>query len=195
MPCERRDGDGHEGEERQRRPRPSFADHILDVCRKEGFLPASQVLAQSAISLVSVGVGLAIVPRSVSASPRRGVAYRAYAGFNPGATISLNVRLDTRAVHVRNFLEAARTFARGFTPRAVTLADPRLTAEHPFPDARRGLPEEGDALNGDACCLLYRLIGAPGQVPPQSSVRQIAGADGSTGDASRAMLASEHVLM
>jgi DNA-binding transcriptional LysR family regulator len=99
-----------------RRPRPSFADHILDVCQKEGFLPASQVLAQdfqSAISLVSVGVGLSIVPRSVSASPRRGVAYRAYAGFNPGTTISLNVRLDNQAVHVRNFLEVARTFARG----------------------------------------------------------------------------------
>jgi DNA-binding transcriptional LysR family regulator len=99
-----------------RRPRPSFADHILDICQKEGFLPSSQVLAQdfqSAISLVSVGVGVSIVPQSVSASPRRGVAYRAYAGFNPGTAISLNVRLDNQAIHVRNFLEVARKFVRG----------------------------------------------------------------------------------
>jgi DNA-binding transcriptional LysR family regulator len=43
-----------------RKPRPSFADHILNICRGEGFIPKSPVMAQdyqTAISLVSVGVG------------------------------------------------------------------------------------------------------------------------------------------
>ena len=47
-----------------RKPRPSFADHILNICLEEGFIPRSQVLAQdyqTAISLVSVGVGIGIV--------------------------------------------------------------------------------------------------------------------------------------
>jgi len=64
-----------------RKPRPSFADHILNICLEEGFTPKSQVLAQdyqTAISLVSVGVGIALVPKSVSQSERPGVAYRAY---------------------------------------------------------------------------------------------------------------------
>jgi DNA-binding transcriptional LysR family regulator len=98
-----------------RRPRPSFADHILDICQKGGFLPSSQVLAQdyqSAISLVSVGVGISLVPKSVSRSHRHGVAYRPYVGFNPGTAISLNVRLDNQAIHVRNFLEVANKFVQ-----------------------------------------------------------------------------------
>jgi DNA-binding transcriptional LysR family regulator len=98
-----------------RRPRPSFADYILDICQKEGFLPHSQVLAQdyqSAISLVSVGVGISLVPQSVSLSQRHGVVYRPYAGFNPGTAISLNVRLDNQAIHVRNFWDVGSKFAR-----------------------------------------------------------------------------------
>lgn len=98
-----------------RRPRPSFADHILEVCKKEGFIPASEVLAQdfqTAISLVSVGVGIALVPHSVSLSPRHGVVYRAYDGHNPGTTLSLAVRQDNQGVHTQNFTTLARKFAR-----------------------------------------------------------------------------------
>jgi LysR family transcriptional regulator, benzoate and cis,cis-muconate-responsive activator of ben and cat genes len=57
-----------------RKPRPSFADHILKICLEESFIPKSQVLAQdyqTAISLVSVGVGIALVPKSVSQSEHR----------------------------------------------------------------------------------------------------------------------------
>ena len=60
-----------------RKPRPSFADQILGICRDEGFMPKSPVMAQdyqTAISLVSVGVGMSLVPdrspnRSDQASP------------------------------------------------------------------------------------------------------------------------------
>jgi LysR family transcriptional regulator, benzoate and cis,cis-muconate-responsive activator of ben and cat genes len=92
-------------------PRPSFADHILSVCRKEGFEPAERVFAQdyqTAISLVSVGVGIAMVPQSVSQTQRIGVHYRTYRGFNPGTSLSLNVRRDNRSPHVTRFFESAR---------------------------------------------------------------------------------------
>ncbi|WP_349644623.1 MULTISPECIES: LysR family transcriptional regulator [unclassified Bradyrhizobium] len=98
-----------------RKPRPSFADDILAVCRDEGFIPKSPVMAQdyqTAISLVSVGVGISLVPASVSQSPRLGVAYRPYAGNNPGTALSLNYRRDNRTPHVFNFLKIAQQFAR-----------------------------------------------------------------------------------
>ncbi|MEW6642114.1 MAG: LysR family transcriptional regulator [Pseudomonadota bacterium] len=98
-----------------RKPRPSFADDILAVCRDEGFIPKSPVMAQdyqTAISLVSVGVGISLVPMSVSQSPRHGVAYRSYVGNNPGTALSLNYRRDNRTPHVFNFLKIAQQFAR-----------------------------------------------------------------------------------
>jgi DNA-binding transcriptional LysR family regulator len=98
-----------------RKPRPSFADHILKVCLDEGFIPRSQVLAQdyqTAISLVSVGVGVSLVPESVSQSERPGVIYRTYDGNNPGTSLSLNYRRDNRFPHLFNFLKIARTIIR-----------------------------------------------------------------------------------
>jgi DNA-binding transcriptional LysR family regulator len=98
-----------------RRPRPSFADYILKVCLDEGFIPRSQVMAQDyqiAISLVSVGVGISLVPESVSQSERTGVVYRRYVGHNPGTGLSLNYRRDNRMPHLYNFLKVAQQVAR-----------------------------------------------------------------------------------
>ena len=67
---------------------------------------------QTAISLVSVGVGISLVPRSVSLSPRHGVVYRAYEGFNPGTPVSLALRQDNQGVHTQNFVTVAKSFAR-----------------------------------------------------------------------------------
>lgn len=98
-----------------RRPRPSFADYIIKVCQDAGFIPKSQVMAQdyqTAISLVSVGVGVSLVPESVSLSERAGVVYRRYEGTNPGTSLSLNYRRDNRMPHLFNFLKVARNVAR-----------------------------------------------------------------------------------
>jgi DNA-binding transcriptional LysR family regulator len=98
-----------------RKPRPSFADYILKICLDEGFIPKSQVLAQdfqTAISLVSVGVGIAPVPESVSQSERPGVAYRSYDGNNPGTSLTLNYRRDNRMPQLFNFLKVARKITR-----------------------------------------------------------------------------------
>lgn len=98
-----------------RRPRPSFADFIIDVCKRDGFIPASQIMAQdylTAISLVSVGVGISLVPFSVSQNHRPGVIYRTYRGNNPGTELSLNYRRDNRSPHVFGFVSLARKMAR-----------------------------------------------------------------------------------
>jgi DNA-binding transcriptional LysR family regulator len=94
-----------------RRPRPSFADHILEVCRSAGFTPADLIEAQdyqTAISLVSVGVGVALVPASVSEASRPGVFFRRYDGPNPGTALSIHARIDNRSPHVMNFFDLVR---------------------------------------------------------------------------------------
>nr|WP_183703643.1 LysR substrate-binding domain-containing protein [Rhizobium sp. BK049] len=98
-----------------RRPRPSYADYVLDVCKRNGFITASQVMAQdflTAISLVSVGVGVCVVPQSVALNERTGVVYRNFEGFNPGTKLSLNYRRDNRSPHLFGFLALARKVAR-----------------------------------------------------------------------------------
>lgn len=98
-----------------RRPRPSFADHILSICREEGFEPAAMELAQdfqTAISLVSVGVGICVVPKSVAQTTRPGVFYRNYTGTNPGTGLTIHARRDNQSPQVMNFLDVARKFVR-----------------------------------------------------------------------------------
>lgn len=88
-----------------------YADHVLDTCRQNGGVPQERVFAQdyqTAMSLVSAGVGVAVVPASVACSCQHGVVYRPFVGVNPGTAVSLNVRLDNQAVHVRNFVTLTR---------------------------------------------------------------------------------------
>ncbi|MHC9237069.1 LysR family transcriptional regulator [Pseudooceanicola sp. 502str34] len=98
-----------------RRPRPSFADDVLQCCALNGFTPRNQAFAQdyqTAISLVSVGVGLSVVPRSVSQVSRPGVAFRPFTGENPGTRLTIHARLDNRRPHVLNFFDVLRRFTR-----------------------------------------------------------------------------------
>ncbi|MBT9385098.1 LysR family transcriptional regulator [Pseudooceanicola sp. CBS1P-1] len=98
-----------------RRPRPSFADHVLKTCEGEGFTPRDQVFAQdyqTAISLVSVGVGLSLVPQSVAQVKRPGVFFRPYEGHNPGTSLTIQARRDNRKPQVMNFFEVVRRFTR-----------------------------------------------------------------------------------
>lgn len=98
-----------------RRPRPSYADFVLNICREEGFEPTATELAQdfqTAISLVSVGVGISVVPSSVARTQRPGVFYKKYIGTNPGTALTLHARRDNRAQQVMNFFDLARKFGR-----------------------------------------------------------------------------------
>lgn len=60
------------------KPRPSFADHVLNLCRQKGYSP--QVIQevnelQTAIGLVTATIGIAIVPESVRRLHRDDVVY------------------------------------------------------------------------------------------------------------------------
>lgn len=94
------------------RPRPSFADLVLDVCQRSGLRPKRLIPAQdyqAAISLVAVGVGVCIVPASVSESNRENVRFHTYEGHNPGTDLSICYRRDNRAPHLHRFLELSRS--------------------------------------------------------------------------------------
>lgn len=98
-----------------RRPRPSYADFVLDLCRKVNFEPATLELAQdyqTAITLVSVGAGISVVPESVSRTTRPGVFFRSYEGPNPGTGLTIHARRDNQSRQVLQFLDIAKKFVR-----------------------------------------------------------------------------------
>jgi len=99
-----------------RHPRPSFADTILQICRDEGFSPdiAQETMEiQTALSLVSVGAGVSLVPESASEVQLHGVAYRPILGDAPQTQLSLAYRRDNRAPVVAAFCALARTHRQG----------------------------------------------------------------------------------
>ena len=92
-------------------PRPSFADHILAICKDAGFEPKSRAYTmdyQTAISLVSVGVGIALVPASVAETKRNGVRFVDYHGPNPGTSLSISYRRDNQEPMIQNFVVLAQ---------------------------------------------------------------------------------------
>ena len=98
-----------------RRPRPSFADHVLTALAEEGVQPKETIFAQdyqTAISLVSVGVGISVVPESVATTQRPGVFYRKYSGANPGTGLSAHARRDNTKPHVVNFFKILEKYVR-----------------------------------------------------------------------------------
>ena len=92
------------------KPRPSFADQILELFRKEGIEPQSRVFTmdvQTAISLVSVEVGGAIVPASVGKAQRQGVRFVPLSNPEAKTSVSVNTRIDDQSVHVKQFVDIA----------------------------------------------------------------------------------------
>ncbi|MEC8033628.1 MAG: LysR substrate-binding domain-containing protein, partial [Pseudomonadota bacterium] len=95
-----------------RHPRPSFADTILQICRAEGFSPdiAQETMEiQTALSLVSVGAGVALVPEATSEAQLNGVAYRPILGDAPQTQLSLAYRRDNRSAVVAAFCAMVRS--------------------------------------------------------------------------------------
>lgn len=98
-----------------RQPRPSFADLVLDTCAHEGFIPAEQVMAQdyqTAISLISIGAGIGLVPKSVAEGARPGVVFREYEGHNPGTSLSFNYRRFEQSAVLSNFVALGKKIAQ-----------------------------------------------------------------------------------
>ena len=96
-------------------PRPSFADFVLDACADLGMDVAKRVFTmdfQTAIALVSVGEGVAIVPASVGSVQRNGVRYHDISNLTVKTGISVNHRIDEQGIHVKNFAAIAQKVAR-----------------------------------------------------------------------------------
>jgi DNA-binding transcriptional LysR family regulator len=91
---------------------PALHDAILSCFRAAGVTPVIGQLAiqmQTIVSLVSAGMGLALVPQSVSNLMRPGVEYRALADPTPLVETGIAWRRDNGSPVLRGFLELLRT--------------------------------------------------------------------------------------
>jgi DNA-binding transcriptional LysR family regulator len=89
------------------RPRPSWADVAIDLCRRAGFEPAiaqEAIEMTSALSLVAAGIGVTLVPSSVRAVRRPGVVFRPIAPA-PMSELVLVRRAEPPSEIVARFLD------------------------------------------------------------------------------------------
>ncbi len=98
------------------KPRPSYADHLLDLFNKNGYTPnvVQEVNElQTAIGLVAAGVGVALVPASVRGLHRPDVVYVELdaSGFTSPVMLSWRKRDDSD--FLRSVISLARATALG----------------------------------------------------------------------------------
>jgi len=90
---------------------PSLYDSILAVFRSAGVTPLigqEAIQMQTIVSLVSAGMGIALVPQSVSNLRRPGVEYRPLAQNSPMVETGLAWRRDNASPVLRGFLDLMR---------------------------------------------------------------------------------------
>lgn len=91
-----------------RRIAPAFHDAILGCFRDAGLAPRigqEAIQMQTIVGLVSAGMGIALVPQSVSNLKRPGVAYRSLAGTTAQIETGLAWRRDNPSPVLHAFLE------------------------------------------------------------------------------------------
>jgi DNA-binding transcriptional LysR family regulator len=91
-----------------RRISPAFHDAILGSFRDAGLTPRigqEAIQMQTIVGLVSAGMGIALVPQSVSNLKRPGVAYKPLSGKAPTVETGLAWRRDNISPVLRMFLE------------------------------------------------------------------------------------------
>jgi DNA-binding transcriptional LysR family regulator len=96
-------------------PRPSFADVVLSYCEALNIDTSRRVWTmdlQTALSLVSIGEGICIVPETVGTSSRNGLRYRKLDPALGTTALSVNYRLDEQGLHINNFIKIAQSVAR-----------------------------------------------------------------------------------
>ncbi|MES2259361.1 MAG: LysR family transcriptional regulator [Pseudomonadota bacterium] len=79
------------------RPRPSYADQVLELFAQRGLRPAQVREAnemQTAIGLVAAGIGVALAPASVQGARRNGVVYRPLLEPEAVSPIIMNFRAN-----------------------------------------------------------------------------------------------------
>lgn len=96
-----------------------LSEVVLGLCTRAGFVPRvaqEAVQMQTVVSLVSSGLGVAIVPASLLNLRRRGVVYRAVRDAHPKIELRLAWRRDARSPALRRFVELARRGAKAAKP-------------------------------------------------------------------------------
>jgi DNA-binding transcriptional LysR family regulator len=91
---------------------PALHDAILSCWRAAGITPAigqQAIQMQTIVGLVSAGMGLALVPQSVSNLMRPGVEYRALADPTPRVDTGVAWHRDNPSPVLQGFLELLRT--------------------------------------------------------------------------------------
>ncbi|MGH8807161.1 MAG: LysR substrate-binding domain-containing protein, partial [Noviherbaspirillum sp.] len=94
-----------------RRIAPAFHDAILGCFRDAGLTPRigqEAIQMQTIVSLVSAGMGIALVPQSVSNLKRPGVEYKPLSNKPPAVETGLAWRRDNMSPVLRTFLELLR---------------------------------------------------------------------------------------
>jgi DNA-binding transcriptional LysR family regulator len=86
-------------------------DAIIEFCRASGFTPRvaqEAIQMQTIVSLVSAGLGVALVPASLRDMRRRGVVYRRLREDSPLLTVVLAWRTANRSACLAQFVATAR---------------------------------------------------------------------------------------
>jgi DNA-binding transcriptional LysR family regulator len=94
-----------------RTPRPSFADQVIDLCVRSGFVPHVAQEAQetqTAISLAAAGIGITLVPSSIEKLRWPGVIYRPIAPPAPLSELIAAYRPDDESPVLHAFLDVVR---------------------------------------------------------------------------------------
>jgi DNA-binding transcriptional LysR family regulator len=94
-----------------RRIAPAFHDAILSCFHDAGLTPRigqEAIQMQTIVSLVSAGMGIALVPQSVSNLKRPGVEYKPLANKTPSIETGFAWRRDSESPVLRAFLELLR---------------------------------------------------------------------------------------
>jgi DNA-binding transcriptional LysR family regulator len=94
---------------------PGLHDIVAALTARAGFAPRvaqEAIQMQTVVSLVSSGLGVAIVPASVANLGRRGVAYRELSDAHPRLDLWLAWRRGELGIAAREFVQHARRLAR-----------------------------------------------------------------------------------
>lgn len=97
------------------RPRPSYADDVLELFRRHGCVPKIEKEVnelQTAIGLVAAGIGLAIVPESVRGLHRPDVSYVNLDAEGFVSPVMLSWRKADRSDFLQDVVSLARETAR-----------------------------------------------------------------------------------
>jgi DNA-binding transcriptional LysR family regulator len=94
---------------------PGLYDDVVSFCRRAGFNPRVEqeaIQMQTIVSLVSAGLGAALIPASMRNLGRTGVVYRPLRETSPLTEIALAWRQGDEQPALTRFLEAVRSVVR-----------------------------------------------------------------------------------